>query len=138
MSRDERASEVRSTRRRAVAKGAGAVASGVGLAAGAATSAATHHSYPATYDTSSQVTVTATVQLVRFVNPHVHVVIERPLYSLLAPASASAQLTPRWMSGSPRSRRPRSPSSSASRPPLPPHLALHPHRRPPHRLYVGP
>ena len=77
---------VRSTRRLAVARGAGAVASGVGLAAGAAGSAAAHHSYPATYDTAQRVTVTGTVQLVRFVNPHVHVVIEEPLTDLVAPA----------------------------------------------------
>ena len=76
-----------STRRRAAVQGAGAVASGVGLSVGAAGTAAAHHSYPATYDTAQQVTVTGTVQLVRFVNPHVHVIIEQPLYDLAPPAA---------------------------------------------------
>jgi hypothetical protein len=58
----------------------------VGLVAGAAGTAAAHHSYPATYDTAQRVTVTGTVQLVRFVNPHVHVIIEQPLYDLMPPA----------------------------------------------------
>jgi hypothetical protein len=62
-----------------VARGAGALASGVGLAGGAVGSAAAHHSYPATYDTAQRVTVNGVVQLVRFVNPHVHVVLESAL-----------------------------------------------------------
>jgi hypothetical protein len=41
--------------------------------------AAAHHSYPATYDTTQQVSVTGVVQLVRFSNPHVHIVIEAPM-----------------------------------------------------------
>src|SRR5687767_9471518 len=85
MSWDGSQNGVRSTRRLAVARGAGAVASGVGIAGGVAGSAAAHHSYPATYDTAQRVTVTGTVQLVRFVNPHVHVVIEQPLDGPVAP-----------------------------------------------------
>jgi hypothetical protein len=66
-------------RRSVVAKGAGAVAAGVGLVGASASRAAAHHSYPATYNTAEQVTVDGTVQLVRFTNPHVHIVIESPL-----------------------------------------------------------
>lgn len=81
----------RSTRRRAAIRGAGAVASGAGLAAGTAQGAAAHHSYPATYDTAQRVTITGTVQLVRFVNPHVHVVIEQPLHDLMAQPEPPAE-----------------------------------------------
>lgn len=75
----------RSNRRLAVARGAGAVATGVGLAGGGVRSAAAHHSYPATYDTAQRVTVSGLVQLVRFTNPHVHVVLEE---LVLAPAAS--------------------------------------------------
>jgi hypothetical protein len=71
-----------------VVRGAGALTAGVALAGGAVRSAAAHHSFPATYDTAQRVTVSGVVQLVRFTNPHVHVVIESPLES--APAADPA------------------------------------------------
>jgi hypothetical protein len=75
----------------AVARGAGALATGLGLAGGAVRSAAAHHSYPATYDTAQRVTVNGVVQLVRFTNPHVHIVIESPIVNPVAGAEPAPE-----------------------------------------------
>ncbi|HEX2323858.1 MAG TPA: DUF6152 family protein, partial [Chloroflexota bacterium] len=72
--------------RRLAARSAGAAAAGAALAVGGVSPAAAHHSYPATYDTAQRVTVSGVVQLVRFANPHVHIVLESPLETLAAGA----------------------------------------------------
>jgi hypothetical protein len=64
--------------RRLAARSAGAAAAGAALAASGVSPAAAHHSYPATYDTAQRITVSGVVQLVRFANPHVHIVLESP------------------------------------------------------------
>lgn len=77
-----------SSRRSMVSRGAGALISGAALAGGQVGTAAAHHSYPATYDTAKQVTVSGVVQLVQFTNPHIHVVIESPAEGA-APSAAT-------------------------------------------------
>jgi hypothetical protein len=84
---------IRGSSRRAAVRHAGAVAAGTVLAAGGAGTAAAHHSYPATYDTAQRVTVSGVVQLVRFANPHVHIVIETPLDEPAAGAPPEGELT---------------------------------------------
>lgn len=76
---------IRGSTRRAAGRSAG-VAAGTALAAvaGGASTASAHHSYPATYDTDGRVTVSGVVQLVRFTNPHVHIVLEGPADALAA------------------------------------------------------
>jgi hypothetical protein len=81
-----------SNRRSLVVRSAGAVAAGVALAGGAARSAAAHHSYPATYDTSQRVTVSGVVQLVQYTNPHIHVVIETPIETPVEETPAAAEV----------------------------------------------
>ena len=66
-----------SSRRRA-ARHAGAAAAGRPSPSGGSAPPSAHHSYPATYDTAQRVTVSGVVQLVRFANPHVHIVLEAP------------------------------------------------------------
>jgi Family of unknown function (DUF6152) len=76
----------RASTRRVAVRSAGAAAAGAALAVGNVQTAAAHHSYPATYDTTQQVSVTGVVQLVRFTNPHVHIVIEAPMDAPPPPA----------------------------------------------------
>jgi hypothetical protein len=71
--------------RRLAARSAGAAA-GAALAVSGVSPARAHHSYPATYDTAQRITVSGVVQLVRFANPHVHIVLESPLAPLAAGA----------------------------------------------------
>src|ERR671913_1835470 len=72
--------------RRLAARSAGAAAAGAAFAVSGVSPAAAHHSYPATYDTAQRITVSGVVQLVRFANPHVHIVLESPLAPLAAGA----------------------------------------------------
>ncbi len=79
-----------SNRRLVVARSAGALAAGVSLAGAGVRAAAAHHSYPATYDTARSVTVRGSVQLVRYTNPHVHIVIETLVEPAPPPADTEA------------------------------------------------
>ena len=79
----------RASTRRGAARGAGAAAAGAVLGVGSVNTAAAHHSFPATYDTAQEVSVSGVVQLVRFTNPHVHIVIESPLAAPALPAGVS-------------------------------------------------
>jgi hypothetical protein len=80
----------RASTRRGAARGAGVAAAGAVLGVGSVHTAAAHHSYPATYDTAQQVSVSGVVQLVRFANPHVHIVIESPIAAPAPPEGAPA------------------------------------------------
>ena len=74
--------QVGSRRRAAVAPGR---RRGAALAVGGV-SPRRRTTHPATYDTAQRITVSGVVQLVRFANPHVHIVLESPLERLAAGA----------------------------------------------------
>jgi hypothetical protein len=80
-----------SNRRRLAAQSAGALAAGVTSLGATVETASAHHSYPATYDTNKRVVMSGIVQLVRFSNPHVHIVIETAAPGEQPPSVAAAQ-----------------------------------------------
>jgi Family of unknown function (DUF6152) len=80
----------RASTRRLAARSAGAIAAGTALGVARVDSAAAHHSFPATYDTAQRVNVSGVVQLVRFTNPHVHIVIEAPVAAVAPPGEPAA------------------------------------------------